>query len=246
MPRAEMGQGVHTTLAALVAEDLDLPWQSVRTLHGPTSEAYFNAAMLEAAVLHYPSWKRSWLAEGLRYATVVANPYLRGTRAGFGANRARVMRGVSADIDLGPSQGDALAVVADNCWRAFRAAAALEIDWRPAAGINGDSSAMLDRIAASIDRLGPDAVARDDGDVEQALQIARAASQPVVWPSTARPSSPTPRRAAPRPLPGDPGTHSGERRRAHWRRQTRRSAVETGAGQRHLRGYRETHPRVFV
>lgn len=39
---------------------------------------------------------------------------------------------------------------------------------------------MFDRIAASIDRLEPDAVARDDGDVERAVQIARAASQPVV------------------------------------------------------------------
>jgi isoquinoline 1-oxidoreductase beta subunit len=49
-PRAEMGQGVHTTLAALVAEELDLPWHAVRTLHGPAAEAYFNAAVLEAAV----------------------------------------------------------------------------------------------------------------------------------------------------------------------------------------------------
>lgn len=65
---------------------------------------------------------------GMRYATVVANPYLRGTRAGFDASRALDMRGVSAVIDLGPSQGDSLAVVADNSWRAFRAAAAQEID----------------------------------------------------------------------------------------------------------------------
>lgn len=56
-PRAEMGQGVHTTLAALVAEELDLPWQTVRTLRGHTAEAYFNAAMLEAAV-PFPSWDR--------------------------------------------------------------------------------------------------------------------------------------------------------------------------------------------
>jgi isoquinoline 1-oxidoreductase beta subunit len=38
-PRAEMGQGVHTTLAALVAEELDLPWESVRALHGPAAAA---------------------------------------------------------------------------------------------------------------------------------------------------------------------------------------------------------------
>ncbi len=306
-PRAEMGQGVHTTLAALVAEEMDLPWQAVRTLHGPTAAAYFNAAMLEAAV-PYPSWDRGWLAEGLRdatgvagkllglqltggststadayvkmrkagaaargvlvqaaaerwgkeadtlrtdagavvdpgsgarltysalaeaaagiepladpplkpraqwqllgrslprvdmvakctgtarfaidvrlpdmrYATVVANPYLGGTRAGFDASRAEAMRGVLRVLDLGPAQGDALAVVADNSWRAFQAAAALDIDWRPATDITGDSATMLDEIAASIDRLEPDAVPRDDGDAEQALRSARAEARPLV------------------------------------------------------------------
>ena len=43
MPRSEMGQGVHTALAMLVAEELDLPLQRVRleqagadTIHSPT------------------------------------------------------------------------------------------------------------------------------------------------------------------------------------------------------------------
>ncbi len=306
-PRAEMGQGVYTTLAALVAEELDLPWDAVRTLHGPAAAAYFNAAVLEAAV-PYPSWDHGRLAEGLRdaagvagkllglqitggststadayvkmrkagaaarvvliqaaaerwgtkaaelhteagavvdpgsgkrlaytalaeaaaaieppadpplkpraqwrllgralprvdmvakctgaarfaidvrlpdmcYATVVANPYLGGTRAGFDASRAEAMRGVLRVVDLGPAHGDAIAVVADNSWRAFQAAAALEIDWRAAESITGDSPAMLDQIAASIDELKPDAVPRDDGDAEQALRVARAEAQPVI------------------------------------------------------------------
>jgi hypothetical protein len=33
-PRAEMGQGIHTTLAALVAEELDVAWDSNRVEHG--------------------------------------------------------------------------------------------------------------------------------------------------------------------------------------------------------------------
>ena len=33
-PRAEMGQGIHTTLAALVAEELDVAWDSIRVEHG--------------------------------------------------------------------------------------------------------------------------------------------------------------------------------------------------------------------
>jgi isoquinoline 1-oxidoreductase beta subunit len=306
-PRAEMGQGVHTTLAALVAEELDLPWEAVRTLHGPAAAAYFNGAMLEAAV-PYPSWDHGWLAEGLRdaaglagkllgmqitggstsaadayvkmrkagaaarivlvqaaarrwgtdaaalrtadgavldpasgarlpytelatdaagieppadpalrpreqwrllgrslprvdmtakctgtarfgidvrlpgmrYATVVANPYLGGSRAGFDASRAEALRGAVQVIDLGPDHGDALAVVADNTWRAFRAAEALAVDWRPAPDTTGDSAAMLADIAASIDQLDPDAVPRDDGDAEQALRIAAAEARPIV------------------------------------------------------------------
>ncbi|MGV6850017.1 MAG: molybdopterin cofactor-binding domain-containing protein [Marinibacterium sp.] len=49
-PRAEMGQGTQTTLAALAAEELDLDWQDVRVLHGPPAAAYYNSAMLGAAL----------------------------------------------------------------------------------------------------------------------------------------------------------------------------------------------------
>ena len=41
-PRAEMGQGIHTTLAALVAEELDVAFEEIRVEHGPASELYSN------------------------------------------------------------------------------------------------------------------------------------------------------------------------------------------------------------
>jgi isoquinoline 1-oxidoreductase beta subunit len=41
-PRAEMGQGIHTTLAALVAEELDVAFEDIRVEHGPASELYAN------------------------------------------------------------------------------------------------------------------------------------------------------------------------------------------------------------
>jgi isoquinoline 1-oxidoreductase beta subunit len=50
VPRAEMGQGVQTTLAALVAEELDVELDAIRVDHGPASRAYFNGALLEEAV----------------------------------------------------------------------------------------------------------------------------------------------------------------------------------------------------
>ncbi|MCP5076146.1 MAG: xanthine dehydrogenase family protein molybdopterin-binding subunit [Rhodobacteraceae bacterium] len=46
-PRAEMGQGVSTTLAALVAEELDVEIAKINVEHGPASFAYHNRAMME-------------------------------------------------------------------------------------------------------------------------------------------------------------------------------------------------------
>lgn len=45
-PRAEMGQGTHTTWAALIAEELDVAWEDVRVAHGPAAKAYYNSAMM--------------------------------------------------------------------------------------------------------------------------------------------------------------------------------------------------------
>lgn len=74
-PRAEMGQGIHSTLAALVAEELELPWDQVRVLHGPASAAYFNAALLEEAVPFLPT-DEGWLAETARGAMHVPAKFL--------------------------------------------------------------------------------------------------------------------------------------------------------------------------
>jgi isoquinoline 1-oxidoreductase beta subunit len=49
-PRAEMGQGVRTTWAALIAEELDVELGDVRVIHGPAAEAYYNTALLGDAL----------------------------------------------------------------------------------------------------------------------------------------------------------------------------------------------------
>lgn len=53
-PRAEMGQGVQTTLAALVAEELDVAWGDVRIEHGPPAAAYYNEAGVSEGVPFSP------------------------------------------------------------------------------------------------------------------------------------------------------------------------------------------------
>lgn len=45
-PRAEMGQGVKTTWAALIAEELDVDLDQITVLHGPAAAAYYNSAMI--------------------------------------------------------------------------------------------------------------------------------------------------------------------------------------------------------
>jgi isoquinoline 1-oxidoreductase beta subunit len=66
-PRAEMGQGISTTLAALVAEELDVPLDMIKVEHGPASFAYYNAAMLEEGG-PFPFYDRSLMAETVRGA----------------------------------------------------------------------------------------------------------------------------------------------------------------------------------
>ncbi|MGB1311061.1 MAG: molybdopterin cofactor-binding domain-containing protein, partial [Leucothrix sp.] len=51
-PRAEMGQGIHSTLAMMVAEELDLDWKTIKTEHGPASNSYYVGIMMEAMAGH--------------------------------------------------------------------------------------------------------------------------------------------------------------------------------------------------
>ncbi|MGI9272935.1 MAG: molybdopterin cofactor-binding domain-containing protein [Woeseiaceae bacterium] len=74
-PRAEMGQGVHTTLAALVAEELDVSLTDVNVEHGPASKAYYNALLLEEG-LPYAAVDTSKSAERVRNFTHVPAKFL--------------------------------------------------------------------------------------------------------------------------------------------------------------------------
>ena len=46
VPRAEMGQGVSTTLAAMVAEELEVSLDQITVEHGPVGSAYYNPGLV--------------------------------------------------------------------------------------------------------------------------------------------------------------------------------------------------------
>ncbi len=64
-PRAEMGQGIMTTLAALVAEELEVGLDQVIVEHGPASAAYFNSAVMSENAPFAP-WEHSAFKDGFR------------------------------------------------------------------------------------------------------------------------------------------------------------------------------------
>lgn len=66
-PRAEMGQGIHTTLAALVAEELDVSMAQISVQQSPTAPAYYNEAVMREGVPFTP-FDDGFMAESARTA----------------------------------------------------------------------------------------------------------------------------------------------------------------------------------
>ena len=73
--RAEMGQGVFTTLAALVAEELDVALEKVKIEHGPASPAYYNATAL-AEGAPFPLFEKGMVADSVRSLMGVVGKFL--------------------------------------------------------------------------------------------------------------------------------------------------------------------------
>ncbi|MDX8435599.1 xanthine dehydrogenase family protein molybdopterin-binding subunit [Mesorhizobium abyssinicae] len=117
-PRAEMGQGVSTTLAAMVAEELDVGLDQVKVEHGAASHAYYNAAILQEGG-PFAFFDESMTAEAVRSGLGVVGKLLalQGTggsssmRDGFDKMRqagaaARQMLIAAAAQKLGVSAGE--------------------------------------------------------------------------------------------------------------------------------------------
>ncbi|HEX2891944.1 xanthine dehydrogenase family protein molybdopterin-binding subunit [Vineibacter terrae] len=67
VPRAEMGQGVHTALAQLVAEEMDARWSDVRVETPPESNVYRNVEILLDGLPFSPE-QTGMMVDGARWA----------------------------------------------------------------------------------------------------------------------------------------------------------------------------------
>ncbi|SLN18380.1 Isoquinoline 1-oxidoreductase subunit beta [Roseovarius gaetbuli] len=101
---------------------------------------------------------------GILHAAIRLNPAQGGEMRGFDASEAEKMRGVVKVVPLPGGIG----VIADNTWRAFQAALAVEVDWGPApypAEMDGHWTAL----GESFTPAHQDSQFRDAGDVDAAL-----------------------------------------------------------------------------
>ena len=102
--------------------------------------------------------------EGMVHATVRVNPRQFGAMTRFDATEAKAMRGVKDVFEI----TGGVAVVADNTWRAIRAAEAVEIEWGEAP-YPAEQDAHWAALSESFAEDKLDSMWRDDGNVDEAL-----------------------------------------------------------------------------
>jgi isoquinoline 1-oxidoreductase beta subunit len=104
---------------------------------------------------------------GMLHAAIVQCPVFGGRARVLDTTAAEKMRGVRKVVDL----GDAVAVVADNWWRASEALKALKIEWTDGGHGDVSSASILAFLRTGFtDPRAP--VARNDGDVKSAFDTA--------------------------------------------------------------------------
>ncbi|HZV21499.1 MAG TPA: molybdopterin cofactor-binding domain-containing protein, partial [Hyphomicrobiales bacterium] len=104
---------------------------------------------------------------GMLHATVRMNPNLGGAIRSHDASEALKMPGVLKVIEI----GNGVAIIADNTWRAFKAAEAVKIDWAPA-----NYPQSTEAIFSVIEKragFGEGFAFRNDGDVAEMFKVAR-------------------------------------------------------------------------
>ncbi len=153
-PRAEMGQGISTTLAALVAEELDVDLADIKVEHGPVSHAYHNQAMLKDSG-PFPEFERGFVANAARSGMGVLAKFL-GIQATGGSSA--VKDGYVKMREAGAAARQTLILAAAN---------RLGVDpgtLKTAAGhvINGEEKISYGALALDAAKLAPPSISLKD------------------------------------------------------------------------------------
>jgi isoquinoline 1-oxidoreductase beta subunit len=104
-PRADVGQGAYSVLAALVAEELDIVWEDVKVDHGPPSAAYYNGKVL-AESLPFSATDNGFIARNARFFGDVGGKFLSvqvtggSTTVADGYEKMRVAGAVAREVFL--------------------------------------------------------------------------------------------------------------------------------------------------
>jgi isoquinoline 1-oxidoreductase subunit beta len=172
--RTEAGRVIAPDGTALAYEELAEavagmePVQDV-TLRAPEEWRYIGKPMkrveMLAKVTGTQDYGIDFEIEDMVHAAVKLSPQQGGTLVSYDAGAALEMRGVSGAYEV----SGGVAVVADNTWRAFQAAEAVEAEWGEAA-MPANMEAHWAALEASFVADKQDSRVRDDGDVEAALE----------------------------------------------------------------------------
>jgi len=87
IPRQEMGQGIYTSLAMLVAEELNADWDKVVVEQAPIDDVYFNATLLMGALPFKDGYHKGEKTAGSKVITMVSG--LLGIQATGGSSSIR-------------------------------------------------------------------------------------------------------------------------------------------------------------
>jgi isoquinoline 1-oxidoreductase subunit beta len=101
---------------------------------------------------------------GMVYATVRTNPRLGGGMKNHDSSAAEASKGVLKVVPIAGGVG----VIADNTWRAFKAANLIKFDWGPAP-YPPTTAAMFETVAASFVPARRDSRFKNEGNIEAAL-----------------------------------------------------------------------------
>lgn len=127
-----LASGERIPYAALAAKAAEINPVKVKTLRPASSWRYLGKEVLRTDMVEKSTGRQMYGIdlefENMVHATVRANPGMGGAVRSYDASKAQTMRGVLKIMPI----AHGVAVIADNTWRAFQAANALNIDWGPA------------------------------------------------------------------------------------------------------------------